>query len=467
MTLAADWFLASEERGNGSSSIDAHNGGTAWTEGNSITALVDGATYFARLSAVFNEMQSGDLLLFTDWRGDGDERLVDDLSVTRALVALCRRGVDVRGLVWRSHSDRLSFSARENRRLADEVVDAGGEVLLDERVRRGGSHHQKLVVARHPSRPDRDVAFVGGIDLCHGRRDDARHHGDRQAVKLDARYGDRPPWHDVQLEVRGPAVADLELTFRERWSDPTALNYSGAVRSLFSRAASLERTTKPLPPPLPAPPTTGDLAVQVLRTYPARRPPYEFAPAGERSVARAFLKAVSRARSLIYIEDQYFWSVAAADAIADALRRAPDLHVILLVPRYPDRDGLVSGRPARHAQWRALDIVCRAAPDRVAAYDLENELAEPVYVHAKVCIIDDTWATVGSAPSSTRRPRGLLATSGVGCGRSISSGRWMIPMSATSLGDSPPGSASPADSMGRAAGSVSTNPTVRPLPRAC
>src|SRR5436309_15414661 len=122
MTHAADWFLASEERGNESSSIDAHHGSMAWTEGNSITALVDGATYFARLSAVFNEMQSGDLLLFTDWRGDGDERLVDDLSVTRALVALCRRGVGVRGLVWRSHSDRLSFSPNENRRLAVAVL---------------------------------------------------------------------------------------------------------------------------------------------------------------------------------------------------------------------------------------------------------------------------------------------------------------------------------------------------------
>src|SRR5439155_22246751 len=138
------------------------------------------------------------------------------------------------------------------------------------------------------------------------------------------------------------------------------------------------------------------LAVQVLRTCPARRPAYEFAPAGERSVARAFLKAVSRARSLIYIEDQYFWSVAAADAIADAVRRAPGLHVILVVPRYPDRDGLLSGRPARHAQWRALDIVRRAAPDRVAAYDLENEHGGAAYVHAKVCIIDDTWAPVGT-----------------------------------------------------------------------
>ncbi len=48
-----------------------------------------------------------------------------------------------------------------------------------------------------------------------------------------------------------------------------------------------------LPPSRPAPPD-GPLAVQVLRTYPARRRAYPFAPEGERSIARAYLKAFSR-----------------------------------------------------------------------------------------------------------------------------------------------------------------------------
>ena len=33
---------------------------------------------------------------------------------------------------------------------------------------------------------------------------------------------------------------------------------------------------------------------------------------------------------------------------------------------------------------------------RVAVYDLENEEGTPIYVHAKVCIVDDVWMTVGS-----------------------------------------------------------------------
>jgi phosphatidylserine/phosphatidylglycerophosphate/cardiolipin synthase-like enzyme len=35
-------------------------------------------------------------------------------------------------------------------------------------------------------------------------------------------YGERPPWHDVQGMIRGPAVGDVEAVFRERWEDPAA-----------------------------------------------------------------------------------------------------------------------------------------------------------------------------------------------------------------------------------------------------
>jgi hypothetical protein len=120
------------------------------------------------------------VLMFVDWRGDPDERLTGspDTEVGRVFAAAARRGVDVRGLVWRSHWDRLAFSAAENRRLGDEINDAGGQCLLDMRVRTWGSHHQKFVVLRHGSRPALDIAFLGGINLCHGRRDDAAHAGD-------------------------------------------------------------------------------------------------------------------------------------------------------------------------------------------------------------------------------------------------------------------------------------------------
>jgi phosphatidylserine/phosphatidylglycerophosphate/cardiolipin synthase-like enzyme len=393
-----DWFLTSHERGNPGTNIDAHGPeGTAWTEGNRVEFLIDGDSYFRHLADAIAGLETQDEIRITDWRGDGDERVSrEGVSVATLLADACRRGVDVRGLLWRSHSDRFGFNSQQNRRLAREVCGAGGEVLLDERVRRGGSHHQKMVIVRHPSRLERDVVFIGGIDLSYGRRDDSAHRGDPQVIKLDRRYGRRPPWHDVQLEVRGPAVGELDITFRERWEDPTPLNHSGRLRASLSRATSRDRVVHPLPTRLVDPPQQGGHAVQVLRTYPSRVPPYPFAPDGERSVARAFGKALKRARTLIYIEDQYFWSVKIARLLAIALREQPQLQVVLVVPRYPDKDSKWSGPPSRLAQSRAIAIVRNAGGARVGIYDVENDHGDPIYVHAKVCVIDDVWAAVGS-----------------------------------------------------------------------
>ena len=97
------------------------------------------------------------------------------------------------GAWWRSHLDQFEFSERENRHLGDDIEAAGGKCLLDMRVRPGGSHHQKFAVLRRNGRPEEDVAFVGGIDLCHGRHDDAGHGGDPQAQPMAASYGTGRP----------------------------------------------------------------------------------------------------------------------------------------------------------------------------------------------------------------------------------------------------------------------------------
>jgi phosphatidylserine/phosphatidylglycerophosphate/cardiolipin synthase-like enzyme len=342
-------------------------------------------------------LQPGDAVYFTDWEGNRDERLVGPGSeVGETLACLARRGVAVRGLLWRSHPRQAHFAEQDNAGLARDLNEHGAQLLLDERVKRGGSHHQKLVILQHSGDPDAATAFEGGIDLCHGRHDDSAHHGDDQAVALDERYGPRPAWHDVQLELCGPVVADLVLSFRERWEDSTPLDHRNPFRRALRRITRQPRRASPLP--VHADPSTrqGPHSVQVLRTYPAKRPPYPFAPDGERSIARAYLKAFARARRLVYVEDQYFWSADASRALAQALRANPGLHVLGIVPRFPDRDGTLTGPASRVARAKALAMLRRAGGDRVAFYDLENREGAPVYVHAKVCIVDDVWMTVGS-----------------------------------------------------------------------
>jgi phosphatidylserine/phosphatidylglycerophosphate/cardiolipin synthase-like enzyme len=392
------WFLTSAERGNPHTGIDRrHPDGQAWSAGNEVWALPHGREYFAELLRVIDATTAGDLILFTDWRGDPDQRLDGaGTEVAGVLAAAARRGVIVKGLIWRSHLDRFFFSEVENRMLGEDIERAGGEAVRDMRVRAGGSHHQKLVVVRHPAHPDRDVAYVGGIDLCHGRGDGPEHGGDPQAVPMSPAYGHRPPWHDLQLAIRGPAVGDVEAVFRERWSDPTPV-----TRNPFFRLADALRRDDdrpdPLPPQLPDPPRCGRYPVQLLRTYPYRgRRGYPFAPLGERSVARGYGKALRRVRRLIYVEDQYLWSAEVAGPFAEALASQPELRMVAVLPLLPDQPGRLADAAEAVGRGAALSVLQAAGGDRFAGYGLENADGTPIYVHAKVCVLDDTWLTVGS-----------------------------------------------------------------------
>ncbi|KRE41497.1 phospholipase D family protein [Knoellia sp. Soil729] len=398
------WLLSSTERDNPHTRVDdAHPGAQAWSTGNVVRPLVDGADYFAELHRVLEATTEGDLVLFAGWQVDGDERLTDDPS-SAVLTVLDRaenRRVQVRGLVWRSHTDQIDFAAEENREVAEALADEDdehAEVLLDMRVRRSGAHHQKFVVVRHRDDPSRDVAFVGGIDLASSRRDSSSHHGDPQPDPLAADYGPRPAWHDVHCAISGPAVADVETVFRERWEDPSPLTPALHSR-LRDKLSKVRDTPTPLPPQNPPPPPVKDGAhvVQLLRTYPhlRRGRAYPFAPSGERSIARAHRKAVAQARDLIYVEDQYLWSSSITAAFADALAANPRLHMVAVLPHRPDVEG-VGERMQWEGRQQAIEQLTAAAPGRFAAYGIENTTGWPIYVHAKVVVVDDWYATIGS-----------------------------------------------------------------------
>jgi phosphatidylserine/phosphatidylglycerophosphate/cardiolipin synthase-like enzyme len=395
----SEWLLTRTERGNPSTVLDArHEDEQAWSTGNLVRPLIHGTAYFPRLYEVVQATRAGDRVYFTDWQGDADERLTGEpgSEIVEVLGRAVERGVDVRGLVWRSHLDQTGFFAKENRHLGEQLQHRGAEVLLDMRVRSGGSHHQKFVVVRHRDDPSRDVAFVGGMDLAHNRRDDADHDGDPQPQLLTEEYGTHPPWHDVQVEIRGPAVYDVETVFRERWEDPTPL-----ARSPIRQVVDLWRHDDTSPDGLseqwPPPPEAGSHVVQLVRTYPDLRHgrDYPFARGGERSVARGYTKAISRAERIVYVEDQYFWGHDVADRFERSLRDHPGLRVIVVIPLVPDVSG-INRVPQYLGRERALLPLMRAAPGRVAAYGLENHSGTPVYVHAKVCVMDDVWASAGS-----------------------------------------------------------------------
>ena len=392
-----NWFLSRAERGNEAYDL------RPWTEGNAVRALHHGAEYFPRLARRLQEAGPGDLILLLGWRMDAEQRLDADLTVGDALVGAAQAGATVRGLLWRSHASRLVGSWKKNQEVARLVNRAGGEILLDHRVRSFGSHHQKCVVIRRPSEPSRDVAFVGGLDAARSRADDRDHTGDPLPRDFAEVYGSTPAWHDVHLEVCGPAVAQIEQVFRERWTDPEPMTLLPWHR-IVDRRAGLPQRPSSLPPPSPAPAPIGRASVQVLRTYPHRhfRRSYPFAPEGEFSVSRGFVKALQHARRLVYIEDQYLWSTEVGEVLDDAMHRNPALQVLTIRPRHPDQEGPLKLPPALLGRGLPLRALRPSVRERLTLLDIETADGTPIYVHAKVAIIDDVWASIGSANLNRR-----------------------------------------------------------------
>lgn len=398
---AAKWFLTPSERGNPSTMLDGFAPAThSWSEGNLARPLIDGAEYFPLLAAELADVRAGDQVFLSAWLVDQDKRLDGPGTSMRELFArVLRSGASVHALLWWPYLNVDGGLVSINREFASSLRAAGGNVVLDQRVRPAGCHHQKFLVIRRPQRPEADVAFVGGIDPCPSRLDDHAHHGDEHVQRsIDAgTYGRRPAWHDAHLQLHGPAVDDVEHCFRERWGD--AANSRRGFNRIRLRSRSLPGE---LPERLPPPPRCGPHSVQLLRTYPTKHPPYSFAPKGERSVERGYVKALQRARRLVYVEDQFLWSPMVAEALAAALRREPELRLVAVVPASPEKGGVVETAACDAAQDKALGVLYEAGGERVEVYELENSAGIPIYLHSKVCVIDDAWASVGSANLNRR-----------------------------------------------------------------
>ena len=76
--------------------------------------------------------------------------------------------------------------------------------------------------------------------------------------------------------------------------------------------------------------------------------------------------------------------------------------MVFVIPRFPDQDGPISMSPNLIGRAPALEMLRAAGGNRVAVYGLENAEGTPIYVHAKACVVDDTWACIGSDNANRR-----------------------------------------------------------------
>ena len=105
------------------------------------------------------------------------------------------------------------------------------------------------------------------------------------------RYGEHPPWHDVQLRLQGPVVGALDITFRERWTDPRRWTCCTPIAWLAGQAARRRpRARTRCRSSRPTRRRAGRTPCRCCAPIRDAHVEYAFAPHGERSVARGYTR---------------------------------------------------------------------------------------------------------------------------------------------------------------------------------
>jgi phosphatidylserine/phosphatidylglycerophosphate/cardiolipin synthase-like enzyme len=345
--------------------LDAN--GTSWARGAppprpgcSLEVLIDGAEALPRIAAELEKAASH--VHLAGWHFSPDFALTRDEEpkILRNLLAELATRVDVRVLAWAGAPVPIFRPSRSTvREMRDRLCAASRiECALDAKERPLHCHHEKTIVI------DDRVAFVGGIDLT-GENGDRF---DRSAHHARASVG----WHDLTVRIQGPAVLDVADHFRMRWE---------------------EVTDKRIPPASPQPPT-GDVEAQIVRTVPEGV--YKALPHGDFRILESYIRALKSARELIYLENQFLWSPEIVTILREKLLRPPTdrFRLLLVLPARPN----TGADDTRGALGELVEA--DAGFGRLLACTLlarHGALADPVYVHAKIGIVDDMWLTIGSA----------------------------------------------------------------------
>ncbi|MFN8473508.1 MAG: phospholipase D-like domain-containing protein [Anaerolineae bacterium] len=204
------------------------------------------------------------------------------------------------------------------------------------------------------------------------------------------------PKHDAGFAVSGPALLDIYRTLKLLW-DTTAPD---------DKLPDLPGLNDPprvhTGPPLSMENEDGVCAMQIVRTLTAGR--FDNPSDGEKGILEAYLRAIANAKDFVYLETQYFTNDAIGHALVEAMKRNTDLQVIVAlniqpdVPFYPFKQRRLITRIRKGIGQTA------SGPQRFGVFTRwSHEVGQPrpqmlpIYIHAKAGIVDNAWATVGSA----------------------------------------------------------------------
>jgi cardiolipin synthase len=353
--------------------------------GNAVRPLVDGIPAYRRIAEAVMGARHSVWLTVTFFSmdfcmPDGSGSLFDVLDHA------VERGLDVRVIFWRPNQESIgygrTFAGSPEQREMLAARHARFRIRWD-RAHGPYCQHQKswLIDAGQ----SRETAFVGGMNLTARAMGSPGHTCE----------GER---HDVYVEISGPSATDVHHNFVQRWNeasersaDDGTLGHDGNDGLSFPTRQSVPR---------------GESIVQIQRMvhpgcYADAHPSpesraYDIA-GGERSVLAQYLQAIGAARRSIYIENQAIPIPEVAAALEAALKRGVD--VVILVPADPEAHvRLARQNPQRKPLFDGVAVLGRYenfALVGIAGMDAQGRRSS-IYVHSKIMLVDDAWATIGS-----------------------------------------------------------------------
>ena len=353
--------------------------------GNAVRLLIDGEAAFRRICEAIETARHSVWVTVTfmwaDVQMPGGRGAPLDV-----LERAARRGVDVRVIFWRPDAETKSLE-----RNAFWGSPAQLELLRKrypklsvrwDRAEPGFCQHQKTWLL--DAGEDSQCAFTGGINLNPHSMVAAGHRGEGQN-------------HDLYLELSGPAVVDVDHNFVQRWNEASERHTTDGCHG--------ERGKLELKFPTELPEERGAVTVQIQRTThpnryrhgqaPVGGVPFEIAR-GERTNLEQYLLMIQSAKRTIYIENQAIEVLEILDALRQALERGVEVLLVMPAPR-DLLPSTTSSEPyvfdAAQAAFGGFERFTLAGIVGVG----DDGQRKPVHVHSKLMLVDDTWATVGSA----------------------------------------------------------------------
>jgi phosphatidylserine/phosphatidylglycerophosphate/cardiolipin synthase-like enzyme len=355
--------------------------------GNLVQPLIDGEPAFRRIcdavEAAHHSVWVTVAFIRSEFRMPGGRGGFFDV-LDRAV----DRGLDVRVIFWRPNPEASYVSAGSTFSGAAADRDTLAARGSRWRIRWDRAHgpfcqHQKcwVIDAGRPS----ETTFVGGINL-------------NPRAMVSPGHAAGGGMHDAYVEVSGPSATDVHHNFVQRWNEASE---RGAEDGVWGHTG-----TDDLAFPDRLSDAKGTAIVQIQRNvhagrYRNSRPnpgaePFEIAE-GETTIREQYFAAIKAARRSIYIENQALSVGAIVDGLRNALQRG--VQVVVLLPAEPERWVTAARRRPENREFfdklAALgqhENFCLAG---IAGNDAEG-LRKSIYVHAKLMLIDDAWATIGS-----------------------------------------------------------------------